>query len=55
MINSLPPLPRGQRKLDAVLNQHLAWAAVGLGGLLVLLILVCYWKGEKPRWSWGKD
>lgn len=25
-------------------------------GLLLtgLLIAVCYWKGEKPRWSWGR-
>lgn len=23
--------------------------------LAVLLIAVCWWKGEKPRWRWGKD
>jgi len=38
-----------------LLNQHLAWAVVGMCGLLLLLILICYWKGEKPRWRWGKD
>jgi hypothetical protein len=38
-----------------LLNQHLAWAAVGLGGLVLLLILICLWKEEKPRWRWGKD
>ncbi|MBP6931759.1 MAG: hypothetical protein KBB62_03505 [Candidatus Pacebacteria bacterium] len=21
--------------------------------LTVGLILICYWKGEKPKWSWG--
>lgn len=20
-----------------------------------LLIAICYWKGEKPGWRWGKD
>jgi hypothetical protein len=20
----------------------------------VILLLLCYWKGEKPRWRWGK-
>ncbi|MEI6463746.1 MAG: hypothetical protein WCQ89_03425 [Verrucomicrobiota bacterium] len=19
------------------------------------LVLVCWWKGEKPRWRWGRD
>jgi hypothetical protein len=23
--------------------------------LASLLIVVCWWKGEKPRWRWGKD
>lgn len=23
-------------------------------GLSVLLCLVCWWKGEKPEWRWGK-
>lgn len=27
---------------------------IGLCGLTVLLIWICYKKGEKPRWSWGK-
>jgi hypothetical protein len=38
-----------------LLNQHLAWAVVCMGGLVLLLILICYLKGEKPRWRWGKD
>ena len=28
-----------------------AYAAV----LSIVLIVVCYLKGEKPRWRWGKD
>jgi len=25
-------------------------------GLMVLLLLtICYWKGEPPRWRWGDD
>ena len=23
--------------------------------LTALLFVVCWWKGEKPRWRWGKD
>ena len=23
--------------------------------LAILLIAICWWKGEKPRWRWGKD
>jgi hypothetical protein len=23
--------------------------------LAALLIAICWWKGEKPRWRWGKD
>ena len=38
-----------------LLNQQLAWAVVCMCGLILLLILICYLKGEKPRWRWGKD
>jgi hypothetical protein len=24
-------------------------------GLTILLIIVCYLKGEKPRWRWGGE
>jgi len=24
-------------------------------GVTALLVLVCWWKGEPPRWRWGKD
>ena len=23
--------------------------------LVLVLIIICYLKGEKPRWRWGKD
>jgi hypothetical protein len=23
--------------------------------LVAALIAICWWKGEKPRWRWGKD
>ena len=28
--------------------EHAVWI------LALLLIAVCWWKGEKPRWRWGK-
>jgi hypothetical protein len=27
--------------------------AAGIGGLSGLLILVCWLKGERPKWRWG--
>lgn len=24
-------------------------------GLSALLVFVCWWKGDPPRWRWGKD
>lgn len=26
---------------------------VKLWGAIVVLIVICYWKGEKPKWQWG--
>ena len=26
-----------------------------LGVLTGFIIAICWWKGEKPRWRWGKD
>jgi hypothetical protein len=23
--------------------------------LSIILIVICYFKGEKPRWRWGKE
>ena len=31
------------------LFQGAVWTLAGA------LIAVCWWKGEKPRWRWGKD
>ena len=29
---------------------------LGLAGVdTLLLVAVCYWKGEKPKWRWGND
>jgi len=30
---------------------HIAFVIVMTG----VLILICYWKGEPPRWRWGDD
>lgn len=38
-----------------LLGRHPVWQVVCLCGLILLLMLVCFWKGEKPRWRWGKD
>jgi len=24
-------------------------------GLTVVLVVICWWKGEPPRWRWGDD
>lgn len=24
-----------------------------VGAMVVLLFVICYWKGEPPRWRWG--
>jgi hypothetical protein len=29
---------------------HVAFAS----GMVVVLLIICYWKGEPPRWRWGK-
>jgi hypothetical protein len=29
---------------------HIAFAA----GMVILLLIICYRKGEPPRWRWGK-
>lgn len=38
-----------------LLPAHPAWF-VGYAILLCLLLIgICYLKGDKPRWRWGKD
>lgn len=33
-----------------------SWLYVGYAATLsILLITICYLKGEKPRWRWGKE
>jgi hypothetical protein len=29
---------------------HVAFAS----RMVVVLLIICYWKGEPPRWRWGK-
>jgi hypothetical protein len=29
---------------------HVAFAST----MVIVLLLVCYWKGEPPKWRWGK-
>jgi hypothetical protein len=29
---------------------HVPFAAA----MVIVLLAVCYWKGERPRWRWGK-
>jgi hypothetical protein len=38
-----------------LLRRHLGWLVAYLLVLVTGLIAICYWKGEKPRWRWGKD
>lgn len=32
---------------------HPMMRAAFIGGMLVVILLVCYLKGEPPRWRWG--
>ena len=38
-----------------LMPMHPVAFAVALGVLLALLITICFWKGETPRWRWGND
>ena len=35
------------------LRHHWLWWFIYLIGLTGALTLICYWKGEPPRWRWG--
>ena len=37
------------------LPRHLGLFQGAIWTLGEALIAVCWWKGEKPRWRWGKD
>lgn len=42
--------------LSAIGRLHGVWFAISYGRILFLtaaLLLLCYLKGEKPRWHWG--
>ncbi len=34
-------------------QHHLLWWSMYLIGMIGLLVVVCYLKGEPPRWRWG--
>lgn len=33
---------------------HIAEYRGVVAAMLLLLVLICYWKGEPARWRWGK-
>lgn len=42
--------------INVVLRQGTVGERVGaVFGLSSVLIAICYWKGEEPRWSWGGE
>lgn len=41
--------------LDTVSQNIPVWFFVRTGILVFVLLLVCWLKGETPRWRWGKD
>jgi len=32
---------------------YMKWWVACIVGLSLLLVVVCWWKGEKPGWRWG--
>ncbi|HEY0969125.1 MAG TPA: hypothetical protein VGD88_17160 [Opitutaceae bacterium] len=38
-----------------LLRSDVLWRVGSIIGLSILLIAICYWKGEAPRWSWGAE
>jgi hypothetical protein len=35
-------------------SRHSRFHFVFASGMVILLVIICYWKGEPPRWRWGK-
>jgi hypothetical protein len=36
-------------------GKHIGWFFIAEAVLVTALIAICFWKGERPRWRWGKD
>lgn len=36
-------------------TRHVWWFMVFCVVVSGMLVAICYWKGESPRWRWGKD
>jgi hypothetical protein len=34
-------------------SRHSLLHVVFASAMVILLLLICYWKGEPPRWRWG--
>jgi hypothetical protein len=41
------------RRLSHARSLLLAWTLLYVVLMSAVLVLVCYWKGEPPRWRWG--
>ena len=38
-----------------LMGQHLDLVVAYIVGLFLLLLIICFLKGGKPRWRWGKE
>ena len=36
------------------LRHHWVWWLIYVVGLTIALTVICYWKGEPPKWRWGE-
>ncbi|HEV7423846.1 MAG TPA: hypothetical protein VGO21_01520 [Candidatus Paceibacterota bacterium] len=34
-------------------NPEITWFTIKIIFFIILLVLICYKKGEKPKWQWG--
>lgn len=41
--------------LDTSSQDIPTWFFIRTGALVFILLLICWLKGETPRWRWGKD
>jgi hypothetical protein len=35
--------------------RHSALHVVFAAAMVILLLAICYWKGEPPKWRWGSE